>query len=538
VNLAGTWAMTRLAFVRDRFRLPAYAIGLSAFLCATAAMFVTGPRVSVTDGVRMFAQNAALRMMGLASGPSVGAYTMLRDYLLLSVLAGLISALTVVRHTRQSEETGRAELVGSGVLGRYAGLAAALIVTVAGNLLLAVLSAGGLILNGFPVPGSLTAGASVGMVGIVFAGIAAVTAQLSSTTRGANGLAAAVLGVAFVCAGVGNMLGGADASAFRVDPAWPTWLSPIGWGELTRPFAGDHPGPLMVGVVVFAALAVVAGALVDRRDVGAGVIAERRGRASARAGLLSPLGLVWRLQRGAMLAWATGMALFGLVFGGMASNVASMGGATARWYMRAGASNQIIDAYRTSIIEMAGAAAAVFVVQMLLRMRSEEADGPLEPILAASVSRARWMASHGLNAALGALGLLSVFALSMGVTMSVEVGDASGQLRALLETAAVQVPAILFVGAVVVAATALLPRWTSVISWTYVAASILAGPVFGAATFQLPRWLQDVSPFALLPKLAGASFSFAPLAGLAAVAAALILAGLLAFRRRDLALPL
>jgi ABC-2 type transport system permease protein len=75
------------------------------------------------------------------------------------------------------------------------------------------------------------------MVGVVFAGVAAVTAQLSSTTRGATGLAAAVLGVAFLAAGLGNMLGGPDTRGLRVDPAWPTWVSPIGWGELVRPFA-------------------------------------------------------------------------------------------------------------------------------------------------------------------------------------------------------------------------------------------------------------------------------------------------------------
>ena len=47
------------------------------------------------------------------------------------------------------------------------------------------------------------------------AGVAGVTVQLSSTTRGASGLAAAVLGLAFVVSGVGNMLGHVDASGLR-----------------------------------------------------------------------------------------------------------------------------------------------------------------------------------------------------------------------------------------------------------------------------------------------------------------------------------
>ena len=137
---------------------------------------------------------------------------MIRGYLLLAVLAALMSALSVVRHTRQNEETGRAELVGAAVVGRHAGLAAALVVTVAANVALAVLAGLAGIVAGQPAVGSFTAGMATGGLGIVFAGIAAVTVQLSSTTRGASGLAAAVLGVAFVVSGIGNMLGHVDAS--------------------------------------------------------------------------------------------------------------------------------------------------------------------------------------------------------------------------------------------------------------------------------------------------------------------------------------
>ena len=67
-----------------------------------------------------------------------------------------------------------------------------------------------------------------------------MTSQLSSTARGANGLAMAALAVAFVVSGVGNMLGGVDDSGMVAYSAWPTWLSPIGWGFEMRPFGGDR----------------------------------------------------------------------------------------------------------------------------------------------------------------------------------------------------------------------------------------------------------------------------------------------------------
>jgi ABC-2 type transport system permease protein len=281
----GTAALTTLAVRRDRYRLSAYVLGLAGFLGATAAMIVADTDASQRETARVFAGNAAMRMLGLSSGASDGGYTMLRDYLLLAILAALMSVLAVVRHTRQNEETGRAELVGAAAVGRYAGLAAALLVTIAANVVLAVALGIALIVNGQPAASSLLAGASVSAIGVVFAGVAAVTVQLSSTTRGASGLAAALLGLAFVLSGVGNMLGSVDASGLRASSDWPAWLSPIGWGQQMRPFGGDNWWPLSLVTIAFVVLVSVAGVLVAQRDVGRGILAERRGHAEARPSL-------------------------------------------------------------------------------------------------------------------------------------------------------------------------------------------------------------------------------------------------------------
>ena len=88
-----------------------------------------------------------------------------------------------------------------------------------------------------------------------------------------------------------------------------------------------------------------------------------------------------------------------------------------------------------------------------------------------------------------------------------------------------------------VAVTALLPRWAGAVSWAVVMVAILLGPLFGAATFQLPLWVQDISPFTHIPKAPAADITAVPVVSLVAIAAALVLAGLVAFRRRNLALP-
>jgi ABC-2 type transport system permease protein len=536
--LTGTATLTRLALRRDRISLPLWILGLAGFTAATTALWARDFRDSaqLIEETRITVASPGIRMLGLASGPSIGGYAMVRDYLLIAVLAALMSTFAVVRHTRQSEETSRAELVGAAVVGRHAGLAAALIVTVGANAVLAALLGLGMIAAGQPAAGSFTAGGAVAAVGIAFAGVAAVTAQVTSSTRGASGLAAAVLGVAFLASGVGNMAGHPDASGMRVNGAWPAWLSPIGWGQQMRAFDGNHWWPLGLAVALFLAGTATAALLAARRDFGHGMLPQRHGHAGAGRTLRSPLGLAWRLQRGALLGWAVGMLGFGLVMGGLIDQMQDVTGNGRDFYTRMGGSDQILDAYRASILQMAGMAAAIYVVQVLLRMRTEEADGPLEPVLATAVSRLRWAASYAITALVGSTLLLLLFATGMGLTGGAVLGDPAAEVRTLIGASLVQLPGILVIGAAVIAVVGLLPRFAGPVSWALLMVSILIGPLFGTA-LKAPQWVQDLSPFTHVPKAPAVPVSAAPVLALIAVVAALTLTALASLRRRNLALP-
>jgi ABC-2 type transport system permease protein len=537
-ELTGTLALTRLALRRERINLPVWVAGLAGFTTATTAMFANDFRDAgeLASEVQVAASSPGIRLLGLASGASVGGYTMVRDYVTVAVLAGLMSIFAVVRHTRQSEETGRAELVGAAVVGRQSGLAAALTVTVAANAVLAVLIGLGMMLAGQPATGSFTAGAAVAAVGIAFAGIAAATAQLTSSTRGASGLAAATLGVAFLASGVGNMAGRVDSTGLRVDSAWPAWLSPIGWGQQMRPFGGDHWWPLGLAAALLLSGAAVAAVLAARRDFGHGMLPQHRGHARASQALRSPLGLAARLQRGALLGWAAGMLGFGLVMGGLVDQVSTASGSARDFYTQLGGSAQIVDAYRASMMGMAGMAAAIYIVQVLLRMRTEETDGPLEPVLATAVSRARWMAGHAAVAVLGATAMVLLFATGMGLTAGAVLGDPAGEVGTLAGASLVQLPGILVIGAFVVAATGLLPRVAAALSWAVLIAAVLVGPLFGP-TLNIPGWVRDLSPFTHVPKVPAVPVTAGPLLALLTVVAVLAVTGVVALRRRNLALP-
>ncbi len=537
--LSGAGVLTKLALRRDRVSLPLWVVGLAGFTTATTALWVAqyhNNEANLIQDVRIAATSPGIRMLGLASGASVGGYAMVRDYLLVVVLAALMSIFTVVRHTRQSEETGRAELIGAAVVGRQAGLAAALIVAACADAALAVLVAVGMIATGQPVGGSFAAGAAIAGVGIAFAGIAAVTTQLASTTRGASGLAAAALGVGFLFSGIGNVAGDVDVSGLRVSSAWPSWLSPIGWGQQMRPFGGNHWWLLCLPFALFAASIAAAVVLSTRRDFGRGLAPQHPGRSEAGRLLRSSLGLAWHLQRGALLGWAVAMLGFGLVFGGLMEQFSNATGSTRDWYTRVGGSAQILDAYRASVMAMAAVAAAIYIVQVLLRMRAEETTGTLEPILATSVSRLRWVVGYALTALLGSIVLLLVFAVGTGLTGGAVVGDVAGEVGTLAAASLVQLPGILVMGAAVIALTGAAPHAASTVSWAFLIWSVIAGPLFGV-TLKLPQWVQDLSPFTHVPKAPAVPVTAWPMVGLTMAIVALVATGLVALRRRDLLLP-
>ena len=536
--LTGTFRLARLAARRDRLTVPVWILGLTMFLAATTMMFVN-TLLTQQDRVAeaaMPTSNVGLRMLGLTSGPTVGGAVMVRDYVLLCVLAALMNVLIVVRHTRQGEETGRADVVDATVVGRYADLAAALLAALGADVALAAALASALIANGLAVGSAVTAGVGIAGTGVVFAGVAAVAVQLGSTARGAIGLSSAVLGAAFVLSGVGNMLGTPDTRALRVESAWPVWLSPIGWAQQMRPFGGDHLWPLGLSATLFAALVTFAAALLRHRDVGAGIWPPRRGRSHAPAWLIRPGGLVFRMQRGALAGWAVAMLGFGLIFGAMTAQIRDSGRRSFDFYQRFGGVEHLVQAWYASMASMAGMIVAVYLTQMMLRAHAEEADGTVESLLGSGVTRWRWISGHMVNAVSGVTLLMLVYCVGMGLTAGQAVGGTGSQVRDMVAAGAVQLPAVLCVGALVLAVVGLLPRLAVPVAWATVIVIVVMGPIFGPP-LRLPSTVTDLSPFSHVPAVPAADAAAPVLLGLCAACVALTVVGAVTLARRDLRLP-
>ncbi len=160
-------------------------------------------------------------------------------------------------------------------MGRQAPLSAALLAAATANLALALLTFCWLPVTRLPLAGSAALAPSISGCGLVFAGVAAVGAQFAMTGRGARGIAIAALGAAFVLRAVGD--------SGPPSLSWLSWLSPLGWVELTRAFgsAGERWWVLMLPLATSAALVAAAFALAAWRDHGAGLLPDRPGRPAA-----------------------------------------------------------------------------------------------------------------------------------------------------------------------------------------------------------------------------------------------------------------
>lgn len=521
--MTGIGTLLRFFLRRERVQIPVYVLLFAVVIASTALqseeLYPTGD--ARAGYVATVTGNPGLIAM---VGPPYDVTTVGGDVAwqfggIGAAFVALMSMFFVGRHTRGEEQSGRSELVGAAPVDRHAPLAAALIVVAAAQVCLGVAVALTMIAVGEPNAGSLAFGASLTGVGLVFAGVAAVAMQVSQTTSSAYGMTGAALGAAYLLRAAGD-----------VGDGTLSWLSPIGWGQAMRPYAEERWWPLALMLGATAGLVWLAVVLRARRDEGAGLVATRPGPAQAGDLLLRPLGLALRLQRGALIGWSAGLFVSGVSIGLTGRDAEQLVGdsdALTDFLQQAG--GDIVDQYfAVSMLSMALIGAG-FGIQSALRMRGEETSGRLEPLLATAISRRAWAGAYVAVALLGSVVVLGANGLGAGIADAINSDDAS-QLPRLLAAGLAPVPAVWVLVGVAVLLFGLAPR-AAAAAWGALGACFLLsllGPLLG-----LPDWVLDISPFAHVPELPAADFSVGPLLALSAVAAALVVLGLGAFRRRD-----
>ncbi|HVV21811.1 MAG TPA: hypothetical protein VHF06_20420 [Pseudonocardiaceae bacterium] len=470
--------------------------------------------VAVTAGRALVAINGRVEGIDSLGGVIQDEFGFLAAFLLPLLGIGLIAG-----STRREEESGRLETVLGGRIARHQPALAAFAVATAAIAATSLLFAGGLVLSGVGVSGAILYAAALGALAFVFAGFAALLAQLVPHARGVYLWSLVLLGVAHVLRGVGDATG-----------SWLSWLSPLGWAERTAPFGDQRWWVLAFPVGAGLASAGAAVWLAARRDVGGALL--RGGAGPARASRLRrrPIGFAVWLHRPATAGWLAG----GLLLTGMM-------GALARQFLDALSGNPTL-AQAMGITEarpLAGFVAATqlylavigagYVIQAIGTLRAEEAEGRLEARLAGTLSRVRWLASHGAVVGAGLVLVVVGSSVVFALATSWSVGN-TGEFGAIMWAGLVYVPAELVFAGLALAVFGLWPRGFGFAWVGYAVATFVA---FLGPGLKLAQWVLDVAPTTHVGNPPLGTADPGDLAALAAVAIALTLVGFVAFRHRD-----
>jgi len=525
-TVTGTALLVRQALRRDRLLLAVWTVLLVgvcfASASATASLYPTvRDRISAAEAIN--ASPAIVALYGpILDVTSLGELSMTKLTVMYAVFVAVLFVVLVRRHTRVEEESGRTELVAGTAIGRHAPLLSAVLTAVLVAISLGLLSGAACFAGGLPLAGSLAFGASWAGVGLVAAGLTAVSCQLSASARTCAVMAASALGVLYAMRAIG------DTSA-----GWLSWLTPLGWSTQLRAWSGTRWWVLLLDVALAALLVAVAFGLRNRRDLGSGLIAPRPGPATGSPRLADALALAVRVHTSTLAVWTVSAAVMAVTFGAIAPNIGDLlDSEQAREMMQrlggVGAVQETLLAAELSIIAVV---LTCFGITVVNHGGADEHDGRTEQVLATATSRTRSLAATLIVALGGSVWLLLV----TGIGVSIGYGGVDGHLGSsfadLVPAALVQAPAVCLVVSLAALAWAAQGRWTHA-GWALLAGFLTVGQL--GELLRLPGWMIDLSPYTHVPAMPVDDFRAAPVLALTALTALAVLVSWQRYRARDI----
>src|SRR5699024_7118883 len=79
-------------------------------------------------------------------------------------------------------------------------------------------------------------------------------------------------------------------------------INPMGWTYLTYPFTDNNWIPLIIALIFSEIVVIIAFILEGNRDMGAGYLLQREGRANAKKSLLSVRGLLVKINKRSIIS--------------------------------------------------------------------------------------------------------------------------------------------------------------------------------------------------------------------------------------------
>ncbi|MGA8943067.1 MAG: ABC transporter permease [Thermoactinomyces sp.] len=527
----GTGRLAKLIFRQQRFRILVWLTGLVIVTLACASSY---PNVYQDGQSRMaFAMIMDNPVMVAMLGPgyetedylaSFGALFAHECLLFTAIVAGIMSILQVVNVTRSDEENERIELIRALPVGRLAYLSGGMIVMFTTNVLLVLLTGISLALlgiKGIDTEGAFLYGAILGMTGLIFGITTALLAQLAETSRKTAILSFSVLITAYLIRGMED-----------VTNETLSFFSPLGWATRTQVFVDNNWRPVLLAATLSMIITFITFYLNSVRDMGTGLLPENKGKNQASPILQTLFGLIFRLQRTGILAWAIGIfalsASFGAVLGDLETYFADIE------FMQAFISNEtgesITDQLVTLLIAIMSLIALIPSVSAVLKLKGEETRNLTENIYSCAVSRTRMLAGYYMLAAMVSIVMQLLIVLGLWSVGQLVMEDAIA-FDQMLISACVYLPAMWAVTGLAGLLVGALPRATGLV-WFYVIYCFIV--IYLGEVLDFPQWMNNLSVFEHVPEYPLEEVNFAAMAALTFIATVMAVCGIIAYHHRDI----
>jgi len=446
--------------------------------------------------------------------------------LLFTILAvAAMNIFLVIRHTRKDEEAGRIEVIRSLPVGKHSTLLSTMIVCIIINAAFSILTTLGLALSNVDTidfAGSLLYGASLGISGLFFGAVAALFAQLSSTSRGALSYSFIFMGIAYLVRAVG------DVSINIL-----SYISPLGLVLRTQVYVSNYWWPLLIILGETLIVIGLAFYLNSYRDLGAGIIAAKPGRKEAKNSLLSPLGLTLRLLKNTLIGWGITITILGATYGSIFGDIEKFVEGSEmlkQMFLYEGATHTFAEQFMTTILILYSIMITIPIIIILFKVRTEEKKGRLEHLYAKKISRTQVLFNYFIITIVSSIIFIALYSIGLWWAALMVMTEPIA-LSTVITGAMVYLPAIWLIIGFGMLLIAYAPKWTSII-WGYLGFAFFV--VYLGKLLKMPAWLESVAIYGNIPKMPVEEFKIMPLIILTILAVIMFVISFYGYQKRDL----
>lgn len=531
---ARTGLLIRFNLRRDWKKLLIWVVVLTGLFTAIAAKFdgIYGTQTALNEIVKTLKMPAMISLFGAftAKSPYTTAKVFATEMVVfIAIFMIIMNIMVAVATLRGDEDDGLLELVRAHAVGRLAPLLAGVVELTALNGLVGILFGLGLTvakLPGATIQGNWLIGLGLGALGWAFGMLTLLLAQVMNSASGTTMLSYVVLGIMYVA----RM--GTDVSHPRL-----TWWIPFGWIEKLDAYQANQWLPVSLYLLLGIGCLSVAALLNVQRDLGAGLIEQRRGRRQASLLLRGPATLLWRQSHGVIIAWLLGNFILGASYASVFNTIGDLAKSNPMIKQLLGASalaaaNRMIVKNFIAILAIVMVIVALIpAVQLMLKLVNDEQKGYLHQVYATATSRWHVWASYTGWSLITGMAVLLAGLSGMYLMGLVSMKDPINWIT-YWHVFCAYGPAMLVMVAVASVLTGWLPKWRYA-AWAWVFYAFFS--LYLGNLIDLPKWARHLTPLGFVNKVPIKSLDWATGGWCLALTVLLLVVAVLGYRRRDLA---